>query len=57
MKIELVKHKILDKDPSWWFELGVSWQHAEWQHKKKYLITIGLAFWSIYIRWGKQKSK
>lgn len=50
MKIELVKHKILDNDP-WWFELGVSWQTATW-HKKRYLITIGLCFWSIYIRYG-----
>lgn len=53
MKIKLVKHKILEKDP-WWFELGVSWQHAVW-HKNKYLITIALAFWSIYIRWGIRK--
>lgn len=50
MKIELVKHQILNNDP-WWFELGVSFQTTEW-HKKKYLITIGLCFWSIYIRWG-----
>lgn len=50
MKIELVKHQILDNDP-WWFELGISWQTTEW-HKKKYLITIALFFWSIYIRYG-----
>lgn len=50
MKIEFVKHQILDNDP-WWFELGVSYQTTEF-HKMKYLITIGLCFWSIYIRWG-----
>jgi hypothetical protein len=53
MKIKLVKHKIMEKD-SWWFELGVSWQHSEW-NKYKYLFTLGLTFWSIYIRLGKQK--
>lgn len=53
MKIELVKHQILDNDP-WWFELGISWQIATW-HKKKYLVTIGLCFWSIYIRYGGNK--
>ena len=50
MSIELIKNRILETDP-WWFELGISYQTTEW-HKKKYLITIGLCFWSIYIRYG-----
>jgi hypothetical protein len=50
MKLELIKHQLLDKNP-WWFELGISWQTTEW-NKNKYLITISFAFWSIYIRYG-----
>jgi hypothetical protein len=53
MKLEFTKHRIIKNDP-WWFELGVSWQMTEWQ-KNKYLITIGLGFWSIYIRYGGNK--
>ena len=53
MKLEFTKHQIVKNDP-WWFELGVSWQMTEWQ-KNKYLITIGLGFWSIYIRYGGNK--
>jgi hypothetical protein len=53
MKIEFTKHQLVKND-EWWFELGVSWQMTEW-HKNKYLITIGLSFWSIYIRYGGNK--
>lgn len=53
MKIELIKNRILETDP-WWFELGVSCQKAIW-HKKKYLVTVALCFWSIHIRWGVNK--
>ena len=54
MKIEFVKHQILDNDP-WWFELGVSYQITEFYKINKKLITIALCFWSIYIRWGGNK--
>jgi hypothetical protein len=50
MKIGFTKHQVLNNDP-WWFELGISWQTIEW-NKNEHLITIGLAFWSIYIRYG-----
>ena len=53
MKLEFIKHQILDNDP-WWFELGVSWQTIEW-NKNKYLITFALGFHSIYIRFGGNK--
>jgi hypothetical protein len=50
MKIEFVKHRIL-QDDAWWFELGITWQTTEW-NKHKYLFSIALSFWSIYIRYG-----
>jgi hypothetical protein len=50
MKLEFTKHRIIKNDPLW-FELGISWQTTEWR-KNKYLITIALGFWSIYIRYG-----
>lgn len=53
MTIQFLKHKLLENDP-WWFELGLTWQTTEW-HKKDYVITIGLGFWSIYIRYGGNK--
>lgn len=33
----------------WWFDLGVSIGNSGW-HEKKRVITIGLAVFSIYIR-------
>jgi hypothetical protein len=53
MKIEFIKHQIMDNDP-WWFELGISWQTTEWR-SSKYLITFALGFHSIHIRYGGNK--
>ena len=55
MNITIEKNK-LDNFSKWWFELGVSWMHLSGYNKgRKYLITIGLSFWTLYIRYGGNK--
>lgn len=53
MKIEIVKHQLVENDP-WWFELGITIQTTEWNNYK-YLFSLGLGFHSVYIRWRKQQ--
>jgi hypothetical protein len=47
MEIKFILNNI---DGDWWFEFGFSIQKTPY-YKLNRLITIGLGFMSIYIRW------
>ena len=48
MKIQVLLHTLDNKE--WWFDIGISYQKAIY-NRKKYLITIGIVFFSVYVRW------
>jgi len=48
MKIEFQRNTL--DNQKWWFELGISVQQINF-NKQKWLVTIGLTFFNIYIRW------
>jgi hypothetical protein len=55
MNITIEKNK-LHSFSRYWFELGVSWMQVGGYSKgRKYVITIGLSFWTLYIRYGGNK--
>jgi hypothetical protein len=55
MNITIEKNK-LDNFSKCWFELGISWMQLNGYNKgRKYMITIGLSFWTLYIRYGHNK--
>lgn len=53
MKLEICINEL---EGSWWFDIGLSGQTTEYT-PTKYVVTIALLFFSIYIRFGKWKHK
>lgn len=53
MKIEFTKNQLMENEP-YWFELGITFMKTN-LNTHKYLIGIGLFFWSINIRCGRNK--
>jgi hypothetical protein len=49
MNIELTLNTLDNKE--WWFDLGISCQKTNYHHQKKYVFTISLVFFSVYVRW------
>lgn len=41
-------------DGDWWFNLGITFDSTKYNPNYKYLVTIGLAFFSVYIRFIKR---
>jgi len=41
-------------DGDWWFNLGITFDSTKYNPDYKYLVTIGLAFFSVYIRFIKR---
>jgi len=35
----------------WWFDLGISYNKTYYHHTYRRVVTIAVAFFSIYIRW------
>jgi len=48
MSIECMLHKL---EGDWWFDLGISYQKTYYHHTHRRVVTIAIAFFSIYIRW------
>ncbi len=48
MKIEVSLNTLDDKE--WWFNLGLSYDKVHY-HEMKHVFTIGVIFFSIYVRW------
>jgi hypothetical protein len=48
MSIEGMIHKI---EGDWWFDLGISYNKTYYHHTYRRVVTIAVAFFSIYIRW------
>ena len=49
MNIELTLNTLDNKE--WWFDLGISCQKTDYHPQKKYVFTISLVFFSVYVRW------
>ena len=52
MKIEIALNTLDNKD--WWFDLGISIQKTPY-HENKRVCAVGFIFFTIYLRWGKNK--
>ena len=39
----------------WWFELGISLTPTEFYKNYNYVLTLSLLFFSIYLRFGRNK--
>ena len=47
MKVEI---RLNELENDWWFELGVCFQKTEFHPTTRYVFTIGIMFFNIYIR-------
>lgn len=52
MNIEVSLNTLADND--WWFDLGISLQHTTFHPCYRYVLTLGFAFFSIYVRFVKR---
>ena len=53
MNIEVSLNTLGDND--WWFDLGISIDKTEYHPTHRYVLTLGLAFFSIYFRFIRRK--
>ncbi len=51
IKVMIIEFMLNRLEGDWWFELGISIEKTEYHPNKKMVLTIALAFASVYVRW------
>lgn len=51
IKVMIIEFNLNRLEGDWWFELGISIEKTEYHPSKKMVLTIALAFASVYVRW------
>lgn len=37
----------------WWFDLGISASNTPYHPDHRYVFTVSLIFYTVYVRWGR----